>query len=346
MKLSSRLFALAFVAPLMLIGCSDDDTSESGTTPATDSGTKVDTGSTTTDTGASTDTGTVAAKDIVDTAVAAGSFKTLVAAVQAAGLESALRGTGPFTVFAPTDDAFAKIPSFLTTKLLTAPYKTELGLILKYHVLAASVKAADVLGKKSTPDTLIPGVKISVDGSDGKTVVINGGSKVSAADVMASNGVIHVVDGVLLPTIVDTAVGYDDGTTTFKTLVTAVGAADLGATLSGPGTFTVFAPTDKAFADLKTAIGDTAFNAILADKAKLGAILKYHVLGAVAYAKDVKTGDVTTVEGSKAAIAVGTDGKVVITDGTGAKANVIMTDLPTSNGVIHVIDKVILPPAK
>lgn len=333
MKLSFRLFALALVAPLALLGCSEDD--EASVTPTTDSGT-------TTDSGASTDTAT-ASKNIVETAAAAGSFKTLGAALKAAGLESALQGAGPFTVFAPTDDAFKKdVPDFLLTQLTSAPYKTELGLILKYHVLSGSVKAADVLGKKLTPDTLAgTGIKITADGSDGKTVLVNG-KKVGPADVLASNGVIHVIDGVLLPTIVDTAVGYDDGTTTFKTLVAAVTAADLGPTLAGAGTFTVFAPTDKAFADLKTAIGAAAYDAILADKAKLATILKYHVLGAVAWAKDVTSGDQTPLAGGTFKVEVAS-GKVTITDGNGGKANVVLTDLPNSNGVIHVIDKVLVP---
>jgi uncharacterized surface protein with fasciclin (FAS1) repeats len=280
-------------------------------------------------------------KDIVDTAIATGSFKTLVTAVQGAGLEATLRGSGPFTVFAPTDAAFEKLPSFLLTKLVSAPYKGELGLILKYHVLSSSVKAADLLGKTSSPST-VAGGKLAVDGSGGK-VVINGVVNVTTPDVAATNGIIHVVDGVLLPTIVDTAAGYDDGTTKFSTLVTAVTAADLVATLSGSGTFTVFAPTDKAFADLEGALGDTAFNAILADKAKLQKILKYHVLASTVYAKDVASGQVDTVEGSKLTIAASAS-DVTIADATPVKAKVILTDLPNSNGVIHVIDKVLLPP--
>ena len=95
------------------------------------------------------DLGAVTSKDIVDTAVAAGQFSTLITAVQGAGLETTLRGAGPFTVFAPTDAAFQKLPAFLLTKLVSAPYKTELGLILKYHVLSGKVRAADVLGQKA-----------------------------------------------------------------------------------------------------------------------------------------------------------------------------------------------------
>ncbi len=342
MKSSSRSSLALFAAlPFALAACGSDDPAPAAV--ATDTGTAPsDTGMV--DTGSPSDTGggeTAAKKDIVDTAVGAGSFKTLVAAVQAAGLEATLRSAGPFTVFAPDDAAFKKsVPDFLLTQLTTAPYKAELALILKYHVLSGSVKAADVLGKKSTPSTVL-GAKLSVDGSGGK-VMINGGATVSTADIGASNGLIHVIDAVLLPTIVDTAVGYDDGTTKFSTLVTAVTAADLAPTLSGPGTFTVFAPTDKAFADLKAKLGDTAFAGLLADKVKLGKVLKYHVLGAVAFGKDVVSGEVATLEGSKIKITVA-GGKVTIADTTTSTTNVVLTDLPNSNGVIHVIDKVLVP---
>lgn len=319
--------SLLLAVGLSATACSSSDNS---TAAQPNGGPTVDPGSNPTST-----------KDIVDTALANGNFKTLVGAVQGAGLESTLRGPGPFTVFAPTDAAFAKLPSFLLTKLVTAPYKAELGLILKYHVLSTSVKASDVLGKTSAPST-VAGGKLAVDGNGGK-VVINGAVNVTTPDVSAKNGIIHAIDGVLLPTIVDTAAGYDDGTTKFSTLVTAVTAADLVSTLSGAGTFTVFAPTDKAFADLKAALGDTAFNAILADKAKLQKILKYHVLASTVYAKDVAPGQVGTVEGNKITIAAsGSD--VTIADSTPEKAKILLTDLPNSNGVIHVIDKVLLPP--
>ncbi len=281
-----------------------------------------------------------ATKDIVDTAVAAGSFKTLVAAVQAAGLESTLRGAGPFTVLAPTDAAFSKLPGFLVTKLTTAPYKTELALVLKYHVVAGKVPASAILGMKLEPAS-VEGAKLDIDGTGGK-VVINGNVTVTTPDVAASNGVIHVIDGVLLPTIVDTAVGYDDGTTKFKTLVAAVTAAGLAPTLSGPGTFTVFAPSDDAFAALKASLGDAAFNAILADQTKLAKILKYHVLATTVYSPQVATSTPATVEGSTLGITVA-GGAVTLTDSTTTAANVVFTDIPNRNGVIHVIDKVLIP---
>jgi transforming growth factor-beta-induced protein len=207
-------------------------------------------------------------------------------------------------------------------------------------VLSGKVLAADVLGKTQSVAS-VEGGKLSVDGSGGK-VVINGGPTVIAADVLATNGVIHGIDGVLLPTIVDTAIGYDDGTTKFSTLVTALTAADLVTTLSGKGPFTVFAPTDAAFAALKASVGDAAFSAILADKAKLTKILTYHVVGAAVYSKDVMAGDVKTVEGDT--IKLGTTGGVTVGDSTTTAAKVVLADLPNSNGVIHVIDKVLLPP--
>lgn len=276
------------------------------------------------------------AKDLVDTAAGAGSFKTLVAAVQAAGLEQTLRSPGPFTVFAPTDDSFAKVPTFLTDKLLTPPYKTELGLILKHHVLKGSVKAADVLGKTSDPATVL-GSKLAVDGNGGKVTV--NGANVTTADVAASNGIIHVIDAVLLPSIADTAIGYDDGTTTFKTLVAALTAGELAETLGKPGSYTVFAPTDAAFAKIPKATLDSLL--LPANKAQLQTILKYHVIaGNPVYAKDVAPGTATTLSGP---ITISVAGGAVELDAGGGKAKVVLTDLPASNGVTHVIDTVILP---
>ena len=287
------------------------------------------------------DLGAAISKDIVDTAVAAGQFSTLISAVQGAGLETTLRGAGPFTVFAPTDAAFQKLPDFLRTKLVSAPYKTELGLILKYHVLSGKVKAADVLGKKQDVATVAQ-AKLNVDGNGGK-VVLNGTVNVTTADVLAKNGVIHVIDGVLLPTLVDTAANYDDGTVKFSTLATAIQAAGLVDTLNGAGPFTVFAPTDAAFAALKTSLGEAAYNALLANKAKLTRVLTYHVLAGTVYAKDVASGQVTTVETNKLTLTLD-NGKVTIKDSTASAANVVFTDVPGRNGVIHVIDKVLVPP--
>lgn len=337
----NKVFLLSLIAGAALVACSDDDDSPSSpatNTPAADGGASS---SGSTSSGSTSSSGSTATdKDIVDTAVGAGNFKTLVTAVQAAGLESTLRGTGPFTVFAPNDDAFGKLPPFLLTKLTSAPYKTELALILKYHVLSGSVKAADVLGKTQSVDT-VQGAKLEVNGADNK-VVLNGSINVVSPDIAAKNGIVHAVDGVLLPTIVDTAAGYDDGTAKFSILVDAVKKADLVTTLTGPGPFTVFAPTDAAFNNLKTALGDAAFNAILADKTKLTKILTYHVVSGAVYQKDVTTSEATTVQGQKLKLTVAGD-KVTIGDSTANVANVALSDLPNRNGVIHAIDKVLLP---
>jgi len=139
----------------------------------------------------------VEAKDIVDTAVAAGSFNTLVAAVQAAGLESTLRGAGPFTVFAPTDAAFAALPAGTVEDLLKPENKAKLTAILTYHVIPGEVMSSAIAGQTVEPAT-VEGAKLkAVGGADG-TVMIND-AKVVTADVDASNGVIHVIDKVLMP---------------------------------------------------------------------------------------------------------------------------------------------------
>ena len=133
--------------------------------------------------------------DIVDTAAAAGSFSTLVAAVKAAGLEDALRAHGQLTVFAPTDDAFAALPAGTVENLLKPENKDQLAAILTYHVVNGKTKSKQLAGKTLDVKTL-NGAKLAVDGTDGVSV---NGANVIKADVWASNGVIHVIDAVLLP---------------------------------------------------------------------------------------------------------------------------------------------------
>ncbi|WP_299480305.1 fasciclin domain-containing protein [uncultured Roseibium sp.] len=134
-------------------------------------------------------------KDIVDTAVSAGSFNTLVAAVQAAGLVDTLKGEGPFTVFAPTDEAFAALPEGTVENLLKPENKDQLVAILTYHVVPGKVMSSDIAGKKAEVAS-VQGSEISVDATDGVKV---DGAKVVTADIEASNGVIHVIDAVILP---------------------------------------------------------------------------------------------------------------------------------------------------
>lgn len=145
--------------------------------------------------GATGGAGAAASKDVVDTAVAAGNFTTLVAAVQAADLTTTLKGPGPFTVFAPTDAAFAKLPAGTVDDLLKPENKAKLQAVLEYHVVSGKVLAADVV--KLTKATTLEGADVTITVS-GTSVKIND-ANVIMTDVAASNGVIHVIDAVLLP---------------------------------------------------------------------------------------------------------------------------------------------------
>ncbi len=133
--------------------------------------------------------------DIVDTAVAAGSFKTLVAAVTAAGLVDTLKSAGPFTVFAPSDDAFAKLPAGTVESLVKPENKAQLTKILMLHLMPGKVLSKDIAGKKLTPKSA-GGEELHVDGTNGVTV---NGAHVASADIECTNGVIHVIDAVLMP---------------------------------------------------------------------------------------------------------------------------------------------------
>jgi len=344
--------------------------------------------------------------DIVDIAVADGRFTTLVAAVTAAGLVETLKGAGPFTVFAPTDDAFAKLPPGTLDSLMAD--KKALTDVLLYHVASGQLMAADVIKHGSIPTVGGPSLTVKVEGDK---VMINDATVV-IPDIEASNGVIHVIDTVLLPpspatgcqsdyvvqagdslskiaekllgskqaypaiveatnaaaasdarytridnpnvivpgwtlcvppaatpaapaapshNIVDVAVS--DGR--FSTLVAALQAAQLVDELQAAGPFTVFAPTDDAFA----ALPPGTVEGLLADVPALTNVLLYHVVkGQVLAADVVNLSSADTLLGKPVAIKV-QDGKVFINDAT-----VIVPDVMATNGVIHVIDKVLLPP--
>jgi uncharacterized surface protein with fasciclin (FAS1) repeats len=269
--------------------------------------------------------------DIVSIAVGDGRFETLVAAVQAAGLENALRGEGPLTVFAPTDEAFAALPDGTVESLLAEP--EALSQILLYHVVEGQVMAEDVIRLNQAQTLQGQYVDISVEGGE----VMIDDAQVLIADIQVSNGVIHVIDRVILPEsrdIVDIAA--EDGR--FETLVAAVQAAGLENALRGEGPLTVFAPTDEAF----NALPEGTVEALLGDIPQLTDILLYHVTEGRVMASDILAlaGDpLATLSGEDAMVAV-SDGQVMIGD-----AQVIITNIEASNGVIHVIDAVLLPPA-
>ena len=278
--------------------------------------------------------------DIVDTAVADGRFTTLVAAVTAAELVDTLKGEGLFTVFAPTDDAFAALPEGTVESLLLPENKQALTDILLYHVVSGKVMAADVVNLESATTVLGKDVEIKVDMGN---VYINE-AQVIITDIETSNGVIHVIDSVILPpseeeammekTIVEIAVA--DGR--FNTLVAAVTAAELVETLNGEGPFTVFAPTDDAFAALPEGTVESLL--LPENKQALTDILLYHVVSGKVMAADVVgLTNAPTVLGKDITITV-KDGNVYLND----TVQVIITDIEASNGVIHVIDAVLLPP--
>lgn len=273
-------------------------------------------------------------KDIVDTAVAAGKFTKLAAALGAADLVGALKGPGPFTVFAPSDEAFAKLPAGTVETLLKPENKAKLASILTFHVVKGKVMAADVVKIKGAETLNGQRVDVKVDGS---TVSIDS-SKVVTADIACSNGVIHVIDTVLMPAT-DSIPAVADKAGKFKTLLAAVKAAGLVETLSGTGPFTVFAPTDEAFAKLPAAtIADLLKPE---NKAKLAGILTYHVVAGRVYSEAaVAAKSAKTVQGAAIAIKANDKGAFV------NDSKIIATDVDASNGVIHIIDTVLLPPAK
>ncbi|CAE7578018.1 unnamed protein product [Symbiodinium necroappetens] len=269
-------------------------------------------------------------KDIVDTAVAAGSFNTLAAALKAAGLVDALKGDGPFTVFAPTDDAFAKLPAGTVESLLKPENKDQLVSILTYHVVPANVMAKDVV--KLNTATTLNGQRADIEVRNGNVFVDN--AQVIKTDIAASNGTIHVIDSVILPessNVVETA----QSAGTFNTLIAAAKAAGLADFLMNEGPITVFAPTDEAFAKLPTGTVESLLKP--ENKGKLADILKYHVVNGRVYADQaVKAGSAATLLGKDVTISTKGGAKV-------NNANLVATDIEASNGVIHVVDSVLLP---
>lgn len=269
---------------------------------------------------------------IADVAAAAGTFQTLLAAAEATDLIDELEGIGPFTVFAPTDEAFAKLPAGTVQRLLDEPGRSTLREILKRHVVAGEVlRSGDLTSRRSL--RTVGGARIDVSfGASGLSV---GGPSVIAADIEASNGIIHVIDSVILPpnsSIVDLAAGSD----ALSTLVAAVKAAGLVDTLADGGPFTVLAPTNEAFATLPV---DT-LTALLRPENRdaLTSILALHVIPGRVYAEDAIGGATLTTLGGQS-VTLGFEGG-------GLKANgaaVLATDIEASNGVVHVIDTVLLP---
>jgi uncharacterized surface protein with fasciclin (FAS1) repeats len=272
---------------------------------------------------------------VVDIIVNSAVHTTLETAVIAAGLADDLSGTGPFTVFAPTDAAFAALPAGLLDALLADP-TGDLASVLLYHVVAGQALSTDLSNGQVIETLLGQDITITIDANG---VFVND-AEVIIADLLAENGVVHVIDAVLVPELEEplpaTVVDIIVNSAVHTTLETAVIAAGLADDLSGTGPFTVFAPTDAAFAALPAGVLD----ALLADPTgALADVLLYHVVAGQALSTDLSNGQIIeTLLGEDVVITINGDG-VFVND-----AQVIVADLLAENGVVHVIDMVLSPP--
>ena len=314
--MKTKLLSLALVSSLGLVGCGSSDDNDP------------------------------VALDIVETAQSDDRFDTLVAAVTAADLVGTLQGDGPFTVFAPTDAAFA---AYLEDNSLDAAdllASDQLADILTYHVYAGEVLASSAISIASSSENVVEMVNTDnlALSLTGNTLYANL-SEVIVTDVQASNGVIHAIDKVLTPpaasglsntdrTIAELVTDISTGSTDeFNILLQAVVDAGLDDDLSGAGPFTVFAPTDEAFGELGLTVANVGTTPNLAD------ILLQHVIGSeidsvTAFAAN--GADVQTLNSSEKVTVAIVDGELTIEGAT-----VVITDVQASNGVIHVIDTVI-----
>lgn len=268
--------------------------------------------------------------DIVDAAMGSNQFSTLVQALKAAHLVETLQGDGPFTVFAPTNAAFEKLPSRTLNNLLKPENREQLQSILTYHVVAGEVPASEVVRLNAAQT--VNGQRVDIDVMDGRVLI--DGAEVTQTDIETSNGIIHVIDEVIIPqqgTIPEVA--GEAGS--FSTLLKAVRTAGLADVLMGEGPFTVFAPTDAAFAELGSTVNELLKPA---NRGRLQDILKYHVVSGRVFADDaVKAGSAESLEGGD--LRFGIEDARLIVNGT----PIVSTNIDASNGVIHVIDGVLIP---
>ena len=271
------------------------------------------------------------ADNIVQTAVKAKGFNTLVAAAKAADLVDALQGSGPFTVFAPSDEAFAKLPKETLEDLLKPENKDRLASILKYHVVKGSVAAEQALKLDSA--TTLEGQRVAITNELGRLTIND--SNVVATNIRCDNGIIHVIDEVLIPTGKDIpTIATESGN--FKTLLAALSAAELAETLGGSGPFTVFAPTDDAFAKLPAGTIESLLKP--ENREQLVDILTYHVIPGRVYSDAVlDAGTAETLQGQTVKFSLSANGIQV------NNSKVVAADLQAANGVIHVIDEVLMP---
>ncbi|MCA1751789.1 MAG: fasciclin domain-containing protein [Cryomorphaceae bacterium] len=306
---------------LVFTSCNDDD-DDNGTPPAPPAPTQ----------------------SIVEIAAATPEYSILVEALTATGVLAEVSQDGPFTVFAPDNAAFETLFAELgvddAAGLIDALGSEAVAATLRYHVLGASIPAADVpedayVTTASTSSPVGNQLSLRVQAAGG-VVTLNGGkAAVNNADIMATNGVIHGIDNVLLmPTIVDHALNND----VFTELVGALTTAELVETLSGDGPFTVMAPTNAAFEEISDVVAGLTIE-------ELSNILRYHVVSGNVQSEDLNAGPVPTLADGDATFTVNLneDDTVSITDGSGGESTIFLVDVQGTNGVVHVIDRVLLP---
>ncbi|MEM6295657.1 MAG: fasciclin domain-containing protein [Myxococcota bacterium] len=274
---------------------------------------------------------TAARADIVTTAARASEFSTLVRALGAAELDGALRGDGPLTVFAPTDKAFAKLPRGTLESLLKPENRDQLRRVLLYHVVSGRLDADDVTRRAGAETLAGPRVAFS---SNKRGVNIDDASVVQA-NIRTRNGIIHAIDEVLLPPDLD-LVSTAAKAGTFDTLLAAASAAGLDDELRGEGPYTVFAPTDKAFDRL----GRRTIKTLLEPENRdaLRRVLANHIVHGRVYADEAaRAGSARTAAHEKLRFSI-RDGRLTV-DG----ASVLRSDIDARNGVVHVVDRVLVP---
>lgn len=345
----STVISLSVVLVLGVLGGCTNDTRDTPDTPpsAADTGT----GGSEASTAQVADTGAAADGALVSVLTGDGRYNTLVNALQASGVAEKLSRKGPFTVFAPTDQAFQRLPSEILGKLLLPENASTLEKVLKYHVLGGLMPTASI--NEGDQDTL-EGKKVHFAYTNGEAT-INGVGLVS--ELSASNGIIHGIDFVLVPPGVDLnslkgSVASTQPTASpsigvpilktleeqgnFTTLLSAIDSAGLREQLAGPGPFTLFAPTDQAFQRLP---GDTLRKLLLpGNRDALVTILRHHVIAKRVNGRDLKDqGDLAMLDGSTAKIGI-VQGRISVEDAT-----MTFADREATNGVIHTIDSVLRP---
>jgi transforming growth factor-beta-induced protein len=305
------MFAIALIAMFTFTSCDDDDDDDM----------------------------MLPTNDIVALATSTSDLSTLVTAISTADLTSALQGEGPFTVFAPTNDAFDNLEDGVLETLLDNP--DVLAEVLQYHVVSGKVMSTDLMDGNVT--TLLSGKSISVSIMDG-VVTLNGNAMVTNADIEATNGVVHLIDEVLLPEGFelpkDDIVTIASETPSLSILVDALTMfPDLVDALSSDGNYTVFAPTNDAFTALLGVIGQSSLDDIPEDV--IERLLKYHVISSAA----LMSGDLS--DGQMAATLLSDDDKITVSiSGSDVMingANVTAANVEASNGIVHIVDAVLVP---